>query len=109
MKDLKDFIITESNSNKSLKALEDLAWGIIDYFNQEGVKGFEENDWVKYVNGDKDPDYKEIVDAMINELKEYGDKNNLLKILEKYPSSELKEDIELSILRAATDYVKDIT
>lgn len=108
MKDLKDFIVNESNSSKLLKSLEDLAWGVIDYFNQEGVKDFTEDDWKKYVNGDKDPNYKEIVDAMVAELKEYGDKNNLLDTLKGYPSSDLKEDIELSILRAAQDYVKDL-
>lgn len=108
MKNIKDYINEANNSKKIEKALEDCAWGVIDYFNQEGVKNFDEDDWKEYVNGDKDLDFTQIVDAMIYELEEYGDKNNILQILKKYDTEEWKESIEVAILRAAQDYIKDI-
>ena len=109
MKDIKDYINESYNSQKIEKALEDCAWGIIDEFNQEGVQGWEEQDIKKFVNGDEDPDFKVIVDAMIEELEEYGDKSHILQYLKKYDSDETwKESIDVAILKAMEDYVNNI-
>lgn len=109
MKDIKTYINENYNSKDIEKAIEDLAWGILDSFNQEGVKNWDERDMVKYVNGDKEPDYEEIVNAMIYELEEYGDKNKILQYIKKYQSDDSwKESISVAILRAMNDYVKDL-
>ena len=118
MKQLKNIILEKLILNKSIKknktseeiekALEDCALVIIDYFNQEGVADFDEQDWKDYINGNKEPDYKKIVDAMIDELEEYGDKDDILSILKKYNTDEWKESIEIAILKAAEYYTRDI-
>ena len=109
MKELKQFIL-EASSQAIEKALEDYAIGVLDYLNQEGVIAWDEQDMIKYVNGDKEPDFKDLVDCMINELEEYGDKGSvkLLPILKKYETKEWKESIEVACLRAMQKYVKDI-
>lgn len=111
MKHLNDFLMESKssyNSKKIEKALENCAWGVLDYFNQEGISGWDERDIKKYVNGDKEPDFKTIVDAMIGELEEYGDKDKILPILKKYDTDEWHESIDVAILCAMKDYVKDI-
>ena len=109
MKDIKTYINENYNSKDIEKAIEDLAWGILDSFNQEGVKNWDERDMVKYVNGDKEPDYEEIVNAMIYELEEYGDENKILQYIKKYKSDDSwQESISVAILRAMNDYVKDL-
>lgn len=109
MKELKQFIL-EASSQAIEKALEDYAIGVLDYLNQEGVIAWDEQEMIKYVNGDKEPDFKDLVDCMINELEEYGDKGSvkLLPILKKYETKEWKESIEVACLRAMQKYVKDI-
>ena len=110
MKDIKDYIL-EVNSSKDIeKALEDYALGVLDYLNQEGVVAWDERKMIKYVKGEEEPDFKDLVDCMINELEEYGDKRKvkLLPILKKYETEEWKESIEVACLRAMQKYVKDI-
>ena len=110
MKDIKDYIL-EVNSSKDIeKALEDYALGVLDYLNQEGVVAWDERKMIKYVKGEEEPDFKDLVDCMINELEEYGDKGKvkLLPILKKYETEEWKESIEVACLRAMQEYVKDI-
>ena len=105
MKNLNQFINEKYDSQKIESAIEDCAYGIIDEFNQEGVKGWEEDDIKDFVNGDKEPDYKDIVNAMIHELEEYGDQDNILKYLKKYHSDDSwGESIEVAILRAMQYY-----
>lgn len=110
MKNIKEYIL-EVNSSKDIeKALEDLAIGVLDYLNQEGVYAWDERKMIKYVNGDAEPDFKDLVDCMINELEEFGDngKVKLLPILKKYETKEWKESIEVACLKAMQEYVKDI-
>lgn len=107
MKHLNEYLV-ESKSQEIEKNLEDCAWGIIDMYNQEEVQGWTEDNIKKFVNGDKDPDFAYIVKDMISELENYGDDGGLLPILKKYESKEWKESIEVAILRAMNDYVKDI-
>ena len=109
MKDIKQFIL-ESSSQDIERALEDYAIGVLDYLNQEGVVAWDEQKMIKYVNGDEEPDFKDLVDCIINDLKEFGDKGSvkLLPILKKYNTKEWKESIEVACLRAMQEYVKDI-
>ncbi len=109
MKDIKSYIL-ESSSQDIEKALEDYAEGVLDYLNQEGVVAWDERKMIKYVNGDEEPDFKDLVDCMINDLEEFGDKGKvkLLPILKKYETKEWKESIEVACLRAMQNYVKDL-
>ena len=109
MKDIKTYLL-EDKSEDIEKALEDCAIGVLDYLNQEGVVAWDERKMIKYVNGDEEPDFKDLVDCMINKLKEYGDKGKvkLLPILKKYETEEWKESIEVACLIAMQNYVKDI-
>lgn len=107
MKDLNEFINESKLSDEELiQQVETIAWGAIDWYNQEGVQKWEEQDWIKYVKGDKEPDFQEFISgAMIDSAENYKE---VLELLKKYPKTDLKEDIELAILKAAKDYVKDI-
>ena len=110
MKDIKDYIL-EVNSSKDIeKALEDYALGVLDYLNQEGVIAWDERKMIKYVNGEEEPDFQNLVDCMIGDLEEYGDKGKikLLPILKKYNTPEWKESIEVACLIAMKEYVKDL-
>ncbi|MBR6906934.1 hypothetical protein IKN40_00020 [bacterium] len=108
MKNIKNFIL-ESSSQEIEKNIEDCAWGIIDEFNQEGIQGWDEDDIKDYVNSDKEPDYEYIVNTMISELEEYGDRYHILQYLKKYHSDDSwGKSIEIAILRAMQDYVKNI-
>lgn len=115
MKDIKQFILeaTSKAAEKSIeieKALEDYAEGVLDYLNQEGVVAWDERKMIKYVNGDEEPDFQDLIDCMINQLEEFGDKGKvkLLPILKKYNTKEWKESIEVACLRAMDHYTKDI-
>lgn len=110
MKDIKTYLLEAGPSETIESALENLAIGVIDYLNQEGVIAWDERKLIKYVNGDEEPDFKDLVDCMINELEEFGDsgKVKLLPILKKYETEEWKESIEVACLRAMQEYVKDI-
>ena len=109
MKDIKTYLL-EDRSQDIEMALEDCALGVIDYLNQEGVVAWDERKIIKYVNGDEEPDFKDLVDCMVNELEEFGDKGKvkLLPILKKYETKEWKESIEVACLRAMQEYVKDL-
>ena len=115
MKDIKQFILeaTSKAAEKSIeieKSLEDYAEGVLDYLNQEGVVAWDERKMIKYVNGDEEPDFQDLIDCMINQLEEFGDKGKvkLLPILKKYNTKEWKESIEVACLRAMDHYTKDI-
>lgn len=110
MKDLKDYILESGPSETIESALENLAIGILDYFNQEGVIAWDERKMIKYVKGEEEPNYKEIVDEMIYELEEFGDKGKvkLLPILKKYETEEWKDSIDTAIFNAMKEYVKDL-
>lgn len=97
--------LNESLDKNVMKDIEERAWGIIDYFNQEGVRGFDESDWEDYVDGSREPDYKEIVDEIIAE---YGDDpkgKKAVAFLKDYEKN--KEDIDAIILRAASNYLSN--
>ena len=103
--------ISQDEMSKDIeKALEDFAWGGLDYLNQEGVVDWDEKKLIKYVNGDEEPDFKYLVNLMIEEIKKNGEprKIKLLPILKKYETEEWKDSINVAILRAMQDYVKDI-
>lgn len=109
MKDIKTYLL-ESKSEDIEMSLEEYAEGVLDYLNQEGVAAWDENEIIKYVNGSKSPDFQDLIDCMINELEEFGDKGKIkiLPILKKYNTPEWKETIETACLRAMQNYVKDI-
>ena len=90
------------------KALEDFAWGGVDYLCRKGEVDWDEKKLIKYVNGDEEPDFNYLVDLMIKEIEKNGEpgKIKLLPILKKYETEEWKESIEVAILRAIQDYVK---
>lgn len=99
----------EYNSVQIEKNLEDCALGVIDFLNQEGDIKWDENVIIDYVNGDDDPDFQDLVNCMIDELEEYGDRNNILQYLKLYNTDETwKESIEVAILRAMKQYVQDL-
>ena len=99
----------EYDSVQIEKNLEDCALGVIDFLNQEGDINWDENAIIDYVNGDDDPDFQDLVNCMIDELEEYGDRNNILQYLELYNTDETwKESIEVAILRAMKQYVQDL-
>jgi hypothetical protein len=99
----------EYDSVQIEKNLEDCALGVIDFLNQEGDIKCDENAIIDYVNGDDDPDFQDLVNCMIDELEEYGDRNNILQYLELYNTDETwKESIEVAILRAMKQYVQDL-
>ena len=114
MKDVSKIIKKHLNENEydSIqieKNLEDCALGVIDFLNQEGDIKWDENTIIDYVNGDDEPDFQDLVNCMIDELEEYGDRNNILQYLELYNTDETwKESIEVAILRAMQEYVQDI-
>ena len=105
MKDIKEYI-NEAKFNLE-KQLENLAWGVLDYFNQEAVNDWDENDMKKYVNGDKEPDYKTIADEMLATVESEDHPNKkTLQFLKDYDKN--KEDIDVAILRAMQQYVEYI-
>lgn len=116
MKDVSKIIKKHLNENEIEydsvqieKNLEDCALGVIDFLNQEGDIKWDENTIIDYVNGDDDPDFQDLVNCMIDELEEYGDRNNILQYLELYNTDETwKESIEVAILRAMKQYVQDL-
>lgn len=114
MKDVSKIIKKHLNENEYdsvqiEKNLEDCALGVIDFLNQEGDIKWDENTIIDYVNGDDDPDFQDLVNCMIDELEEYGDRNNILQYLELYNTDETwKESIEVAILRAMKQYVQDL-
>lgn len=109
MKNLQEYIL-EASSQDIEKALEEYAEGVLDYLNQEGVVAWDERKMIKYVKGEEEPDYKDLIECMINNLEEFGDKGSvkLLPILKKYNTKEWKESIEVACLRAMQHYVKDL-
>ena len=114
MKDVSKIIKKHLNENEYdsvqiEKNLEDCALDVIDFLNQEGDIKWDENAIIDYVNGDDDPDFQDLVNCMIDELEEYGDRNNILQYLELYNTDETwKESIEVAILRAMKQYVQDL-
>ena len=116
MKDVSKIIKKHLNENEIKydsvqieKNLEDCALSVIDFLNQEGDIKWDENTIIDYVNGDDDPDFQDLVNCMIDELEEYGDRNNILQYLELYNTDETwKESIEVAILRAMKQYVQDL-
>ena len=114
MKDVSKIIKKHLNENdydsvQIEKNIEDCALGVIDFLNQEGDINWDENAIIDYVNGDDDPDFQDLVNCMIDELEEYGDRNNILQYLELYNTDETwKESIEVAILRVMKQYVQDL-
>ena len=86
--------------------IKDYALGVIDYFNQEGIIDWDENVLKKYVEGQKEPNYKDLVDEMVDELEEYGDKNNILPTLKEYEQNKII--IHKIILDAIQEYIDNI-
>lgn len=98
--------LTENKDDNIIKFIKDYALGVIDYFNQEGVIDWDENVIKQYVKGNKNPNYKDLVDEMIDELEEYGDKNNILPTLKEYEQNKII--IDKALFDAMSEYVKNI-
>lgn len=104
MKTLVNYI-NESLNNNLKKDIEERALGIIDYFNQEGVAGFDENDWADYIDGSKEPDYKQIVDEIVAEYGDDPKNKKAVAFLKDYDKN--KDEINEIILNAATSYLNN--
>lgn len=106
MKNIVEYICEASTSDFK-KDLEEWAWGIIDEFNQEGVVGFDERDWEDYIDGTKEPDYKQIVDEI---LYQYQDDNTpsgkkAIAFIKDYDKN--KDEVDAIILKAANSYLNN--
>lgn len=107
MKDLKTYIL-EANKD-TFSELEKITEWVIDYLYNEGIVDYDDKHLVDYVDGEKDPDYKDILNVMLNE---YSDDlssqtktiiNNFIK--DKH-SKDDDEDIKIHVLRGISNFVE---
>ena len=88
---------------------EAIAEGELDFLNQEWVINWNETDLVDYVNGDREPNYLYLVKAILADCeRELSSNKEVKELLTAYPNTEYKEDIEIALLRAMQEYIKDI-
>jgi hypothetical protein len=97
MKSLQAYI-NESISNHDFDKFAECALSAIDYYYNEGVREYSDDNIEAYVNGDKEPNYKKVIKDIIAEMK-HEIPNNVMKELNKYPNCNDKEDIEMTILQ----------
>lgn len=91
--------INESVSKVDVDEFEQYALSAIDYMYNEGIADYSDKNLAAYINGDKTPNYKGCIDSILYEFEDKLSKQ-LVKELKKYPNTDLKDDIEISIIRA---------
>lgn len=91
--------INESLRKTDIHDFEKIARWTIDYVYNEGILPYNDEHLIDYVNGSKEPDYKEIIDITIAEFKKFIP-SKILSEIKKYPKTTYKEDFELAILNA---------
>lgn len=99
--------INESLRKTDIDDFEDIVYSVIDYVYNEEITLYDSKHLNEYINGDKEPNYKEIVDIAINKFKKLIPAKILYEI-KKYPKTSYKEDFELAILNAIDKYMKSI-
>lgn len=97
MKSLHNYI-TESISKQDFDKFAECALSALDYYYNEGVEVYSDDNLNAYVNGDTEPNYKDVIKDIIAEMKPQIP-NNIMKELNKYPNCNDKEDIEMTILK----------
>ena len=97
MKTLKNYI-NESISKSDFDKFAECALSALDYYYNEGVEVYSDDNLKAYVNGDTEPNYKDVIKDIIAEMKPEIP-NNIMKELNKYPNCNDKEDIEMTILK----------
>lgn len=97
MKSLQTYI-TESISKQDFDKFAECALTALDYYYNEGVMDYSDDNLKAYVNGDKEPNYADVIKDIIAEMKPEIP-NNIMKELNKYPNCNDKEDIEMTILQ----------
>lgn len=79
--------------------------GVIDYLYNEGVVDYNDDNLEAYANGDKEPDYQDIVNTSLIEYKN-SMPDGPYKMLKKYPNDKShKDDIEEIIIMAIQNYI----
>jgi len=91
--------VNESLRKTDIDDFEKIARWAIDYVYNEGILPYNDEHLNDYVNGDKEPNYKEVIEITINEFKKFIP-TNILSEIKKYPKTSYKEDFELAILNA---------
>ena len=91
--------INESLRKTDINDFEKIARWTIDYVYNEGILPYDDEHFKDYVNGDKEPDHKEIIEITINEFKRFIP-TNIMSELKKYPKTSYKEKFDLAILNA---------
>lgn len=91
--------IGESLRKTDIDDFKKIARWTIDYVYNEGILPYDDEHLKDYVNGDKEPDYKEVIDITISEFKKFIPAK-ILSEINKYPKTSYKEDFELVILNA---------
>jgi outer membrane protein assembly factor BamD (BamD/ComL family) len=92
-----------------MECLRVIAEGELDFLNQEWVINWNETDLIDYVNGDREPNYLYLVKAILADCeRELSSNKEVKELLMAYPNTEYKEDIEIALLRAMQEYIKDI-
>ena len=87
--------------------LKNIAIGVLDHLNQEGVRNWEENDLLDYISGNKEPNYELLIKFILEDINE--EESDIISLLNQYPNTEYIEDIQVALLRAMEDYVGDIS
>lgn len=91
--------INESLRKTDIDDFEKIARRTIDYLYNEDILSYDDEHLNDYVNGSKEPDYKEVIDMTISEFKRFIP-SKIMSEIKKYPKTSYKEDFELAILNA---------
>jgi hypothetical protein len=91
--------INESLRKTDIDDFKKVARWTIDFVYNEGILPYNDEHLNDYVNGDKEPDYKEVIDITISEFKKFIPAK-ILSELKKYPKTSYKDEFELAILNA---------
>lgn len=103
MKNLTNYLKEEK---KTVYAeIYDCAYGIIDYFYNEGVVAYDDNHLSDYADKKAEPDFKDLVEEILYEYKELSQQAKAA--LEKYlKGNQSGSVVETAILGAIDDYVE---
>ena len=100
---------SQEYTHDDMECLRVIAEGELDFLNQEWVINWNETDLIDYVNGDREPNYLYLVKAILADCeRELSSNKEVKELLTAYPNTEYKEDIEIALLRAMQEYIKDI-
>ncbi len=100
---------SQEYTHDDMECLRVIAEGELDFLNQEWVINWNETDLIDYVNGDREPNYLYLVKAILADCeRELSSNKEVKELLIAYPNTEYKEDIEIALLRAMQEYIKDI-